>query len=123
MRNLIISLVLIVIAGWILSLIGPWWSPLIVVFINSAARTGSLGNAFLVGGTGMLLLWLIPTIYLNVKDVTGLSAKMASLFTESVPALEFMQGSTLSYVIIIVLAMLLGGLAGLSGAAFKKVRV
>lgn len=123
MRNLIISLVLIVIAGWILSLMGPWWSPLIVVFINSAARTGSLGNAFLVGGTGMLLLWLIPTIYLNVKDVTGLSAKMASLFTESVPALGFMQGSTLSYVIIIVLAMLLGGLAGLSGAAFNKVRV
>lgn len=123
MRNLLISLVLIVIEGWILSLIGPWWSPLIVVFINCAARTGSLGSAFLVGGTGMLLLWLIPTIYLNVKDVTGLSAKMSSLFTESVPALGFMEGSTLSYVIIIVLAMLLGGLAGLSGAAFNKVRV
>jgi len=123
MRNLIICLVLIVIEGWILSLIGPWWSPLIVVFINCVALKRSLGNAFLVGGIGMVLLWLIPSLYLNFKDVTGLSAKMSSLFTESVPALGFMQGSILSYVMIIVLAMLLGGLAGLSGAAFKRVRV
>ena len=123
MRNLIICLVLIVIEGWILSLIGPWWSPLIVVLINCAAFKGSLGNAFLVGGIGMVLLWLVPALYLNFKDVTGLSAKMSSLFTESVPALGFMPGSALSYLIIIVLAMLLGGLAGLSGAAFKRVIV
>lgn len=120
MRSFSISLLFVVVVGILLAWAGPWWTPLVACFIFSALRGGNYKSSFLLGALGQLLVWLLPAIYLNMKDATGLSAKISSLFTESVPALSFMTGSTLSYFVLIVLALILGGLAGLSGTAMTK---
>lgn len=121
MRNSIFLILIIVITGLALDRIGPWWLPLIACFLVCAWNAGSGWRGFWLGAFGMSLLWVGTALYLSARDVTGLSAKMSSLFTGSIPALGVLPGSLPAYLILFLIAFLLGGLAGLSGANFRKV--
>ncbi len=120
MRNSIFLILIIVIAGFVLDMIGPWWLPLIACFLVCAWQAGSGWSGFWLGAFGMSLLWVGTALYLDARDVTGLSAKMSSLFTGSIPALGVLPGSLPAYLILFVISFLLGGLSGYAGAMFRK---
>jgi len=121
MRNSIFLMLLILIIGRILDLIGPWWLPLIACFGVCAWKAGSGWRGFWIGGLGMALYWLGTALYLEARDHSGLSGKMSALFTGNVPALGVLPGSVPAYLILFLIAFLLGGLSGLSGANFRKI--
>ena len=120
MRNSIFLILLILIIGRMLDLIGPWWLPLIACFGVCAWKAGSGWRGFWIGGFGMALFWLGTALYLENRDVTGLSGKISALFTGNIPALGVLPGSVPVYLILLLIAFLLGGLAGLSGANLRK---
>lgn len=121
MRNNIFLILIIVIAGFVLDLIGPWWLPLIACFMVCAWKGGSGWKGFWLGAVGMTLLWVATALYLEARDHSGLSGKMSALFTGSIPALGVLPGSLPAYLILFLIAFLLGGLAGMAGANFRKV--
>ena len=122
MRNSIFLILLILIAGRVLDLVGPWWLSLIACFVICAWKVDSGWKGFWIGAGGMVLLWVGSALYLDARDVTGLTSKMSDLFSGSIPALDVLPGSLPAYLILFLIAFLLGGLSGLSGANLRKLK-
>lgn len=120
MRNSIFLILLILIVGRVLDLVGPWWLSLIACFVICAWKVDAGWKGFWIGAAGMALLWVGTALYLDARDVTGLTSKMSALFTGSIPALDVLPGSLPAYLILFLIAFLLGGLSGLSGANLRK---
>lgn len=120
MLRLLVTFILTLVAAYFLAWSGPWWLPLIACLLISAWKFRRGWNGFFFGAWIMICLWLGTAWYWNMQDTTGLSVKMAELFSGSLPKLNGLKGSSLIFIVLALLAALLGGLAGMSGVYLKR---
>ncbi len=108
----ILSVLLIALLSYIAGLYLPWWSIAIVAFAVCLLITQSLGAAFLSGFTGIFLLWAVLAVWIDSKNESLLSQKIAQLFP--------LGGSSVLLIIVTALVGgLVGGFAAMSGAALR----
>lgn len=120
MLRLLVTFILTLVAAYFLAWSGPWWLPLMACLLIAAWKFRRGWNGFFFGALVMICLWLGTAWYWNIQDTTGLSVKMAELFSGSLPAWSSLEGSSLIFIVLVLLAALLGGLAGLSGVYLKR---
>jgi hypothetical protein len=102
--------------SFIAGLFLPWWSIAIVAFIVALLMKQFIGRSFLAGFLGIFLLWTIVALWIDLKNESILSHKIAQIFP--------LGGS--SFLLILVTAViggLVGGFAAMSGASlisYKK---
>lgn len=104
--------VLILLFSFIAGLFLPWWSIAIVAFLIALIIPQSIGKSFLAGFIGVFLLWGILALWIDVKNDSVLSMKIAQLFS---------LGSA-SFVLIPVTALigaLVAGFAAMSGGSLR----
>jgi hypothetical protein len=107
--------VLILLLSFIAGLFLPWWSIAIVAFLIAALIPQSLGKNFLAGFLGVFFLWGVLALWIDVKNDSVLSAKIAQLFS---------LGSA-GFLLIIITALIgafVAGFAAMSGGSLRPVR-
>ena len=108
----ILSVLLIALLSYIAGLYLPWWSIALVAFAVALLITQSLGASFLSGFTGIFLLWAVLAVWIDSKNESLLSQKIAQLFP--------LGGSSVLLIIVTALVGgLVGGFAAMSGAALR----
>ncbi len=106
----LLSVVLIIVSGFIAGLFSPWWSIAIVSFLVSLLLRQSLGKSFLSGFIGIFLLWGIVAFWIDIKNESILSQKIAQLFPLG-------GSSTLLILITAFVGGLVGSFAAMAGAS------
>jgi hypothetical protein len=111
----LLATILIALLSFISGLRFEWWSIAIVAFVIALVIRQSIGKSFLAGFTGIFLLWAILSLWIDIKNKSILSHKIAQLFP--------LGGS--SFLLILVTALvgaLVGGFAAMSGASLLPYR-
>ena len=108
----VLAVILIALLGFIAGLFLPWWSIAVVAFLVALLLPQSNGINFLTGFTGIFLLWTIITAWIDIKNNSILSHKIAQLFP--------LGGSSVLLILITALiGGLVGGFAAMSGGAIR----
>lgn len=118
MNRTLMMIVLMVISGFVLAYLGPWWSPLVSCFLVGGFGFRSCSRAFIGGAVAMIILWVGYAVFIDISDSTGLTNRVGAIFINSIPALKSISGTVLIYSLLTVIAILLGGLSTISGAIF-----
>src|SRR5690554_2077805 len=123
MLRILLYLILVVI-GFGFAAIGPWWLPLLPIFVICAWWSGSqrlsAPSGFLIGGLAFLTLWLGAAWWIDAGDATGLAGKIGQMFSAGMPALDGVSGRTLVFAVTGVVSFLLGGIAGVAGVKIGR---
>jgi hypothetical protein len=104
----LLAVLLIAALAFLAGIFLPWWSVAIIAFLVALLLPQHNGMGFLAGFMGIFLLWGILAFWIDVKNESILSTKMATLFP--------LGGS--SFLIILVTAFvgaLVGGFAAMAG--------
>lgn len=104
--------VLILLLSFIAGLFLPWWSIAIVAFLIALLIPQSIGKNFLAGFLGVFLLWGILALWIDVKNDSVLSQKIAQLFSLG----------NAGFLLILVTALigaLVAGFAAMSGGSLR----
>lgn len=112
--RLLVSVLLIAAFSFIAGLYWPWWCVAPVAFLVTLLIPQSIIRGFLSGFAGVFLLWVVLTVWIDTKNESILSGKIANLFP--------LGGSTI--ILILVTALiggLVGGFAGMSGASLRSI--
>ena len=112
--RLILSILLIAVLSFLAGLILPWWSIALISFGVAAFIHQSVGMAFLSGFLGIFILWGLIAIWIDLKNESILSHKIAQIFPLS--------GS--SFLLILITAFigaLVGGFAAMAGSSLRPV--
>ena len=112
----IASLLITLLVSFIAGLYLPWWSIALVAFLVGLLIPQRISYGFLSGFLGIFLLWFIIALWIDSKNESILSHKIAQLFP--------LGGS--SFLLILVTAFiggLVGGLAAMSGASLRSKRI
>lgn len=106
-------ILLIVIFAWILGMFLPWWSLAIPCVLFGAWLGKSGGRSFAYGFTGIALLWLLQSLFIDIGNDGILTARIADLFSLPDP------------ILVILITAITGGIAGglstLTGFYFSKI--
>jgi hypothetical protein len=110
-----LATLLIALLSFIAGLFLPWWSIAIVAFLVALLLQQGIGRSFLAGFAGIFLLWALVAFWIDVKNESLLSHKIAQLFP--------LGGS--SYLLILITALigaLVGGFAAMAGSSLRPAR-
>lgn len=110
-----LATILIALLSFIAGLFLPWWSIAIVAFIVSLFIGQSTGKSFLAGFTGVFILWAIVAIWIDIKNESILSHKIALLFPLG-------GSSALLILVTAFIGAIVGGFAAMSGASLLPKR-
>ena len=111
--RLLLAILLTAALGFIAGKFLPWWSIAIVAFLVALLLPQRIGKSFLSGFLGIFLLWSVVALWIDSKNDSLLSSKIASLFP--------LGGSSILLILVTALiGALVGGFAALSGAALRK---
>lgn len=111
----ILSILLIAALSFIAGLVLPWWSIAIVAFIVALCLPQSTGLGFLSGFLGIFILWFILAFWIDIKNESLLSHKIAQLFP--------LGGSSIAIIFVSALiGGLVGGFAAMSGNSLRPYR-
>ena len=93
----------------------PWWSIAVAAFLVALLLPQYPGASFLSGFAGIFFLWAIIALWIDVKNESILSHKIAQLFP--------LGGSTSLLILITAfIGGLVGGFAAMSGSSLRKVK-
>ena len=106
----ILAIILTALLGFIAGLFLPWWSIAIVAFLVAIFIRQSIGKSFLTGFSGIFLLWAVVALWIDIKNESILSRKMAEIFPLG-------GSSALMILVTAFIGALVGGFAAMSGAA------
>lgn len=106
---------LILLFSFIAGLFLPWWSIAIVAFLIALLIPQSIGKSFLSGFLGVFLLWGILALWIDVKNESILSQKIAQLFYLG-------NAGFLLILISALLGALVAGFAAMSGGSLRPAR-
>ena len=107
--------ILIVLLSFIAGLYLPWWSIAIIAFLVSLLVPQSIGKSFLAGFLGIFLLWGLLAMWIDIKNESVLSNKIAQLFP--------IGGSSIVLILITAfVGALVAGFAAMSGSSLRPVR-
>ena len=88
----------------------PWWSIAIIAFLVGIFIRQTLMKSFLAGFLGIFILWAVVSLWIDVKNGSILSHKIAALFP--------LGGSSgLLIMLTAVIGGIVGGFAALTGAS------
>jgi hypothetical protein len=108
----ILATLLIASTGFIAGLFLPWWSIAVVAFLIAFLIPQGIGRSFLSGFTGVFLLWALLALWIDIKNESILSHKIAQLFP--------LGGQPVLLVLVSALiGALVGGFAAMSGASLR----
>ena len=101
---------LLMIAGiFILGYFTSWWLPVIWVIIIAYVMKLSIMQGIITGGISFALVWLAMAFYMSGQDTAGIISKTGDLLGGlSLP---------LMIVVVLILALITGSLAGWLGSA------
>ena len=111
--RLLLAILLTAALGFIAGKFLPWWSVAIVAFLVALLLPQSLGKSFLAGFSGIFILWTIIALWIDIKNESILSSKIAELF-------PFGGSSGLLLLVGALVGGLVGGFAAMSGASLRK---
>ena len=110
----LLSTLLILFLGYMAGMLLPWWSIAIVAFLVALIIPMHTGKSFLSGFTGIFLLWAIIATWIDIRNESILSGKIANLIP--------LGGSSVLLVIVsAIIGALVGGFAAMSGSLLRKV--
>lgn len=93
----------------------PWWSIAPVAFLVALLLGLGVGRSFLAGFTGVFLLWALLATWIDIKNNSVLSHKIALLFP--------LGGSTFLLILITALVgALVGGFAAMAGGSLRPAK-
>src|SRR5688572_4627147 len=106
----LLATILTTLFAFISGLFLPWWLIAIVAFLVALLIKQSPGRSFLSGFIALFLLWSLLAFWIDLKNESILSRKVAQLFSlgESSIALVLITG---------LIGALVAGFAAMSGAA------
>jgi hypothetical protein len=107
--KIVLSILLTALLSFISCLYLPWWSIAIVAFFVAILVQQSIARSFLSGFLSIFILWSILALWIDVKNNSILSQKIANLFSLSSP-----------FLLIIVTALigaLVSGFAAMSASS------
>ena len=113
--RLLLTILLIAVLSFIAGLYLPWWSIALVSFLVAFLIPQGMGRSFLSGFLGILLLWGILALWIDIKNESILSQKIAQLFPLG-------GSSVLMILVAAIIGALVGGFAAMSGASLRPRR-
>jgi hypothetical protein len=109
----ILATLLTAVFSWLAGSFLEWWSIALVAFLVGLLLPQSNGRSFLSGFLGIFLLWGLLSVWIDVKNNSILSEKIAQLFK--------LGGSSLLLILVTALVGgLVGGFAQLSGSSLRR---
>lgn len=109
-----LSVLLIALLAYIAGLYLPWWSIAIVSFLVMLLLPQKKRFSFGAGFTAVFLLWLVLALWIDTKNESVLSKKMALVFP--------LGGSAILMVLVTAfVGALVAGFAALTGSAVRSV--
>lgn len=113
--KLLLTTILIALLAFILGLFLPWWSIAIVAFLVPLLLQPSIGTGFLSGFLGIFLLWAVVAFWIDQKNNSILSHKIAQLFP--------LGGSAILLILVTAfVGGLVGGFAAMAGSSVRLKR-
>lgn len=113
--RLLLTTLLIAVFGFIAGLFLPWWSIAIVAFFVAFLIPQGIGRSFLAGFLGIFLLWGLLSLWIDIKNESILSHKIAQLFP--------LGGSSVLLILTTaIIGALVGGFAAMSGSSLRPTR-
>ena len=113
--KLLLSVLLIAALSFLAGLYTPWWSIAIIAFLIVLLIPQSIGRGFLSGFLGIFLLWGLLAFWIDVKNHSILSHRIAEIFP--------LGGSSVLLILVTALiGALVGGFAGMAGSSLRPVR-
>lgn len=111
MRFLVATLLIAVLA-YIAGMFLPWWSIAPVAFVVAFLFLQNIGAGFLSGFAGIFILWGLLALWIDVKNESILSHKIAQLFP--------LGGSSALLVFVTAfVGALVGGFAAMAGSSLR----
>jgi len=108
----ILALLLTAALGFLAGLRLGWWSIALVAFLVGLLIPQTTGRSFLSGFTGIFLLWALLAFWIDAKNGSTLSKRIAELFQ--------LGGSS---ILLVFVTALIGGLvAGFAAMAGNSLR-
>ena len=112
MQKYIISILLTALISFVMGLYLPWWSIALAAFMVSMLIPQKPATSFITGFLGVFLLWEVLAWWIDYKNSSLLSQKIAHIFP--------LGGSN---ILLILLSSLIGALvAGFASLAASYVR-
>ena len=109
MRFLLATL-LTVALGFVAGIYLPWWSIAMVSFLVALLIAQSPGSGFLSGFTGIFILWGLLSLWIDLKNESILSHKIAQV-------IPLGGSSVLLILITALLGAIVGGFAAMAGSS------
>lgn len=111
----VVAVLLIAVFSFIAGLYLPWWSIAPVAFLVALLLGLGVGRGFVAGFLGIFLLWALLAFWIDAKNESILSTKIAHLFP--------LGGSSLLLILITALiGALVGGFAAMAGGSLRPAR-
>ena len=111
----LLAVLLIALLSFVAGLFLPWWSIALIALIVAALIPQSISRSFLAGFTAIFLLWFLLSFWIDIKNDSILSHKIAQLFP--------LGGS--SFLLMLITALvgaLVGGFAAMCGASLRPAK-
>lgn len=112
--------VLILILGGVASFFGPWWAVAPVCFLLHLLLSRSSRGAFWTSAVAVALLWFMYGVYLDVMASTDFNEPIAGIFVTGLPFLSQVPGIVVTYFMMMLIAVLVGGFSGMAGVQVRK---
>jgi hypothetical protein len=114
MRFLLATLLTAALA-YIAGMFLPWWSIAIVAFLVAFLLVQNLAAGFLSGFAGIFILWGLLALWIDIRNESILSHKIAQLFP--------LGGSSVLMILITALVgALVGGFAAMAGSSLRPAK-
>lgn len=111
----ILAILLTAVLSFLAGMFLPWWSIAIVAFLVALLLIQHIGAGFLSGFLGIFILWGVLAFWIDVKNESILSQKIAQLFP--------LGGSSVLMILVTAfIGALVGGFAGMAGSSLKPAK-
>jgi hypothetical protein len=108
----LLSILLTTAFAFIAGLFLPWWSIAIVAFLVALLVQQRIGAGFFSGFLGVFLLWSLLAFWIDMKNESILSHKVAQLF-------HLGESSILLILVTALVGALVGGFAAMAGSSLS----
>lgn len=96
--------------AWLAGMFLPWWSIAIIAFAVAVFIPQTTGAGFLAGFTGIFILWAVLSLWIDLKNESILSHKIAQVFP--------LGGSSVLLILITAfIGALVAGFAAMAGSS------
>jgi len=114
MLKYILAILSTALLGFITGLYLPWWGIAIAALVVSASIPQRPGFSFVSGFLGIFLLWELLAWWIDFKNDSILSQKVAALFNLG-------HSAVLMIFVTSLVGALVGGLSALTGSYFRRI--